>query len=653
MTTKHMSRRTKLIRGINDLASVNPELAAQWHPTKNDDLTPEMVSANSKNRVWWQCEKGHEWQALVYARNQGTGCPVCKSLKLRRVIAGKTDLASVNPELAAQWHPTKNAVLTPETVTAGSNEKVWWQCEKGHEWQASVYDRNHGTGCPVCNGPKYRRVIPGKTDLASVNPEVAKQWHPTKNGDLTPKDVTAKSNQYVWWLCEEGHEWRTQVFQRHKSGCPVCARKKQAPQFFTSLSTIPELASQWHPKKNSPLTPSDVRVNSMQKVWWLCDKGHEWQATVYARKAKGTGCPHCVRRKVVPGTNDLQTLNPALAAEWHPIKNGKLLPSDVTCNSSEKVWWKCREGHEWLATIAARTRGSTCPHCLKIKKQRERKRSTALPPELIAEWHPTKNDELKPDQVSQSSRNKVWWQCAQGHEWQAPIIVRTKKGEGCPFCAQKFSQQTLASDNPNLAAEWHPTLNGSLLPSDVAPYSGRIVWWKCREGHEWQASITNRNHGSACPICRYKTVKLKDNTLADKNPQLARQWHPTKNGDRTPEQVTPNSNQKAWWVCSNGHEWEAVISSRNSGAGCPFCSNKKLLPGYNDLATIDPELAKQWHPTKNGELTPKDVFSATHKKVWWQCECGHEWEAKIINRRLGSECPICANKKRGPKKKED
>lgn len=113
-----------------------------------------------------------------------------------------------------------------------------------------------------------------------------------------------------------------------------------------------------------------------------------------------------------------------------------------------------------------------------------------------------------------------------------------------------------------------------------------------------------------------------------------------RNGKLTPNDVTPNSNKKVWWQCENGHEWEAVISNRTRGNGCPFCYGRYALDGDN-LQIVNPALARQWHPTKNQGLTPADIKTGSNKKVWWQCEKGHEWEAVISNRTSGSGCPIC------------
>ena len=142
------------------------ELLRQWNSERNGALTPETVSYGSKKKVWWRCGKGHEWQAEVTSRTSNhTGCPFCRGVM---AWPGETDFATLWPELAAQWHPTRNGALTPSEVLPGSHRKVWWRCEKGHEWQAEVKTRVNGCGCPVCAN---RKLAEGENDLATLRPE--------------------------------------------------------------------------------------------------------------------------------------------------------------------------------------------------------------------------------------------------------------------------------------------------------------------------------------------------------------------------------------------------------------------------------------------------------------------------------------------------
>ena len=272
----------------------------------------------------------------------------------------------------------------------------------------------------------------------------------------------------------------------------------------------------------------------------------------------------------------------------------------------------------------------------------------ALRPELVAEWHPTKNGDLTPKDVTPGSTKRVWWMCSEGHEWVAMVSNRSK-GSGCPYCTGKKvlpGFNDLAAFRPELVAEWHPTKNGNLTPKDVTPGSHQKVWWQCSEGHEWEAMVSNRSKGSGCPMCAGQKALPGYNDLATVDPDLAAEWHPTKNGELTPRDVTPGSTKRVWWLGSCGHEWESMVSNRSKGSGCPYCTGKKVLPGFNDLAAFRPELAAEWHPTKNGGLTPKDVTPGSNKKVWWLGPCGHEWESAVSSRSAGSGCPVCSRQKR-------
>ena len=185
----------------NSLLHSNPEIAKEWNYEKNGNLRPEHFLANSSKKVWWKCQKGHEWQATIGSRNIGRGCPYCSGLF---AIKGENDLQTVNPTLAKEWDYEKNNDLTPMEVLPNSEKKVWWKCDKGHEWQAIIGNRNKGQGCPYCSG---RYAIKGKNDLQTINPTLADEWNYEKNNALTPTDVTPGSNKKVWWKCSEGHEW--------------------------------------------------------------------------------------------------------------------------------------------------------------------------------------------------------------------------------------------------------------------------------------------------------------------------------------------------------------------------------------------------------------------------------------------------------------
>lgn len=708
------------VKGETDLVSTFPELVKEWDYERNNPLTPYEVKAGTNKKVWWKCSKGHSWKAVISSRATGIGCPYCSN---KATLQGYNDLATTCPELASEWNYDKNNSITPQMVTKGSNKKVWWKCAQGHEWQAVISSRSNGNGCPICSN---KRVLKGYNDLSTTFPSLVSEWDYKKNNPLTPEAVTKGSNQVVWWKClKHNHSYKSAISNRTESGtgCPICAREKikvGIHDFYLQKNgslaeNYPEIAKEWHPTKNGMLTPNDVTANTGKKVWWLGTCGHEWQATpghrITRENVKGTGCPICSNKVVLLGFNDLDTTRPDLSVEWNFEKNDPLTPLDVTEGSNKNVWWKCKYGHEWKANISDRSNGNGCPKCSS--------QGTSLPEQGIAFYlenvckvsqrikiagqevdvflpeykigieydgrffHPStrKSKEIEKDQklkengiklirIKESHVNKTddniiffntdylgvnyEWAIKQlcklleeltGDERFNTIIVDTQKDiisirERVNLYLKENSISILF---PELAKEWHPTNNGTLTPDMFSVGANTKIWWNCKERHEWQASINNRVKGNGCPYCSGKSVLKGYNDLATVKPDYAKEWNYEKNGDLTPYDITRSSNKVVWWKCIKGHEWKAAPNSRS---GCPYCAGRKVLKGFNDLATIRPDIAKEWDYEKNGDLKPYDVTRAANKVVWWKCEKGHEYKANIGNRTvLGRGCPICGRKK--------
>jgi len=347
-------------------------------------------------------------------------------------------LIETNPELLSEFHETLNEDISLDKLTKGSDQKIWWKCNvaSDHIWQASVSSRVRGTGCPCCSGKKF---VFSKS-LAFCNEHLSKQWHPFKNGNLTPQNTRATSKEKIWWICQKNnsHVWPATVNSRSQgTGCPFCANLKI--QFENSLSAVyPEIAKQWHPSKNGLIKASQIAPRAKNKYWWKCDVAddHEWEASVDNRQ-KGN-CPICSNRITVE-SNALTTTHPDLCKEWHPTKNFNLIPNELNAGSNRKIWWKCNKAndHEWEAKINTRTRknAASCPCCANLKIVESNCLKTTHP-QLIEEWNWEKNKQ-SPNSVVWGTRKKVWWKCKinSEHVWEAAIANRaTKRNQGCPFC---------------------------------------------------------------------------------------------------------------------------------------------------------------------------------------------------------------------------
>ena len=639
----------------NRYVSDNAQLMAEWNWEKNDVLgfSPYALMCGSNKKAWWKCSKGHEWQALINSRNKGSGCPYCTG---KRVLKGENDLQTVNPDLANEWNYEKNNGLTPTNVMANSSKKVWWKCSERHEWQATIASRNSGSGCPYCSGNK---VLKGENDLQTVNPNLAKEWNYEKNGDSKPENFTANSGQKVWWKCTKGHEWQATINNRDNgNGCPYCTGRK-ALKGDNDLKTVnPTLVQEWNYEKNGNLKPEQFTAKSGQKVWWKCNKGHEWQAEIRSR-TNGSGCPVCNSEQNTSFPEymllyylekygletihsykgkgfelDIYIPSKRIAIEydgyfWHKSKIKKDLEKNQKCKKYGIKLYRIREGlaplndssidfvvlknHKDLSKKLEEVLNEIIGRNVDVELERdaiaienlrehtEKEKSLLFSnPEVAEEWNYEKNGNLKPEHFTSNSGKKVWWRCVKGHEWQATIDSRNR-GNGCPYCSGRCAtkgKNDIQTVNPTLAKEWNYEKNNGLTPEDVMPNSSKKIWWKCSKGHEWLTTVANRSNGNGCPYCAGQKVLKGYNDLQTVNPTLAKEWNYEKNNGLTPADVMPNSKEKVWWKCSNGHEWQAVLYSRNNGTGCPYCAGKKVLKGYNDLQTVNPTLAKEWKSEK-------------------------------------------------------
>jgi hypothetical protein len=277
-----------------------------------------------------------------------------------------------------------------------------------------------------------------------------------------------------------------------------------------------------------------------------------------------------------------------------------------------------------------------------------------LAPIVAAQWHPTKNADVTPADITSQTGKKYWWQCDVGadHEWEASPGDRVGKGTGCPYCSGHRVSMTnsFAAIKPSAAAWWDSALNGS-GPDDILAGSNKKYWFNIPELDCVQRSPNSFKREDVIVGDAKKSKRLNTAvTLAVGAPEVAVQWHPTKNGGMTPMDVASRTSKKYWWRCGENldHEWEARVSNRvGSGTGCPYCSGRQVSI-TNSLAVLAPAVAAQWHPTKNGDMTPADVTSKSGKLCSWRCEKGedHEWEARV-SRRVGSGtgCPFCCGKK--------
>jgi hypothetical protein len=264
-------------------------------------------------------------------------------------------LADKYPEIARQWASDLNAPLSPEHFRPQANKKVWWRCENDHTWKTTPNIRVfQGTGCPSC--PRRVPLPPADRNLAAANPDLAKEWHPEKNGELRPADVWPNSNQKAWWQCSKEHEWSATVASRAAgAGCPYCSGRYAAKE-NNLASQYPELLAEWDRERNTGLNPAELSPYSHKKVWWRCMKGDSWQAIIANRTQKKSGCPLCARNASRKYT--LEDINASANK-----RGGKCLSEKYT-SSRLKLGFCCKEGHIWEARAdAILYTNKWCPVC--------------------------------------------------------------------------------------------------------------------------------------------------------------------------------------------------------------------------------------------------------------------------------------------------
>lgn len=259
------------------------------------------------------------------------------------------------PLIAKEFDYDKNVNMDVNKITYGSNKKIWWKCQKGHSYSSVVKDRSGGHGCSVCSGR-----IPSIKKLAIiVMPNIMNEYNIERNS-VNLSYISYGSGKMVWWKCKCGYEYEMRVCDRHRGrGCSICSGNIVSDKNRLSV-LYPDIFLELDLEKN--INVENVSFSSNKKLWWKCPIGHSYNSSPNSRTNGGHGCSYCSGQKVCED-NCLATKNPLLIKEWH--NKNILTPFEVVPFSMKKVWWVCKNGHEWEATIADRSSGRGCPKCSK------------------------------------------------------------------------------------------------------------------------------------------------------------------------------------------------------------------------------------------------------------------------------------------------
>jgi hypothetical protein len=425
-------------------------------------------------------------------------------------VPAVTSLTLTHPNLALEWSSTLNK-LPAESYSKGSTHKAWWNCSKSHTYEANISARVRGTGCPYCSG---RKAIPGVNDVSTLHPHLNSEWHPDNTVSL--KSFRPGSQEKGLWQCLKGHQWEAKIRDRvNGSGCHICAGKAIQVGHNDLATTHPLLVSLWDHDKNT-IKPFEIMGKSEKKVFFKCDNGHAWENSPSRQSQVASGCSYCAGRKALPGNNDLLTLHPGIASEWHPTKNDNLLPSMVTGTMDKKVWWLGSCGHEWESVIHSRVgQYQGCPYCAGRKALKGFNDLTTKHPELASEWDHILNEDLKPEMFTRGSNQKVYWKCNRDHSWIAKITDRSVNNSGCPNCAagksiSKNEQEIadfLKAEGLHVLQSDRLTLNGMeldiLLPELNFAIEFNGLYW-----HTEKRGKTKYYHHDKWKACKQSSIQL-------------------------------------------------------------------------------------------------------------------------------------------------
>ena len=510
----------------------------------------------------------------------------------------KKSLYNCCPKLMEEWDYKKNNKLgiNPKEIYKSSNERVWWKCSKcGYEWQTKVLSRAiTNNNCPVCAGIE---VMSGYNDLATLYPELLKEWDYDKNCKLglDPTKIKAGTSRKAWWKCPNGHEYYSTISGRKNGiGCAVCKNKKVLEGYNDLATTNPELLKKWNYDKNNKLGifPTSFTKVSGKKVWWTGECGHEWQATI-AHIAYGRGCPIC--------NTGRQTSFPEQAIYYY------LKKVDNSCKSRYKVRGKKEldiyipskkigieyDGYRWhgseerMMSDIDKTDfwNSKGVEIIRIKEQNKRKTTFA-----DGDWiELNKNEYYLNDEDYIALASVINEIIKKLYNKNLKINIEKDRNKIYKNYLLKEVNNSLAK-NKNAMKLYDYEKNLNVKPEYITRSSGKKLWWKCDKGHSFQATVHSVDQGLYCPACRLELAKkgglipLDDNyiktlkfseeikSLLLDAPEIAEEWDYEKNFPVRPENIVSRSHKKFWWKCKKcGYEWQTTPLVRMKGVGCKMC----------------------------------------------------------------------------------
>lgn len=432
----------KVIKGVNDLASMYPEFLNIWDFEANDK-TPFEISLTPKVCYNYKCEHGHSWNNRIErVIETNFTCDYCSN---RRILHDFNSLQALYPEIANEWVYELNDT-TPDSIFPENMTYRRWECgDCGQIFSATTKGRTEGTeSCPYCAELK---ATPGVNSFAALYPQLLNTF--SKDNPFNPDLVFPSFKKRTIWECHEyGLQWAAPLNDvvEGRRECPYCSGEKAVPGKTSLKALYPELAKEYY--DGNPISSDHVLPSYGEYVFWKCQEyGELYRARVREKVDGSATCPYCSGRKAVPGVNSLEALYPEIAMELHKeVYNADNILPTLT----SRLEWKCQTyGLPYMATVKGLVdETESCPYCAERQAVPGVNSLKALYPDLIKEeWKFISNILLaNPDEILPTNSQQFFWQCSKcGSTYKASPKSRVqnlqRNIESCPTCKglrQKF-----------------------------------------------------------------------------------------------------------------------------------------------------------------------------------------------------------------------
>lgn len=626
----------KNVSPIHNLTVHYPDLAKEWDFEKNYPIRPEDIAPKTNKIYFWLCSKGHSYSASPNNRIK-PGKSRCNECYL-----SENNLAVKNPELAKQWHPTKNGNLIPEIVTFGCNDFAWWSCPIcGHEWKAKINNRNNGRGCPKCNigtqtsAPEMiifhylNKYFPDAIHRYKIEKKEIDVYIPSLNVGIEYDGDGHHQSEHSFKKDSKKNEFLSKkgitLIRIREAKCHAMDERfcqiypiEQTSDYLTIIPILEDILSKLQNIQININVEDFIRnINEIKSN--LHKKPFEDSLAAYILQKENDGFP--------------------LEAFWDYEENNRinLFPEKTTRGSRIKAYWICRNNntHKFKKEIHRIAGGEGCSKCSGRNKTTE---------EWINEARAVHGNKYDYSKVNYTNSNaKIIIICKKHGEFRQRPLSHVSSGNGCPFCSGQGGfhvLETLAVKDPELAKEWDYDHEGNkgFAPNGVLVTDKNTYWWKCNKGkpHSYRAKISYRiERKSGCAVCHGKQVSW-DTCLEYLRPDLLSEWH--ESNIIKPSKVTLKSEKMIMWKCPNpDHEsYQMRVCERvNAKYGCQYCSGRKK--SHHAFATQ----LKEKFP--NIELLSK--YIQTDIRIECKCNnCGQIWNP-FPNNLLKTGCSKCKKNK--------